>query len=219
MLTYPLKDFFPVTDRLDTKGGFPVGSDGALLVNVGGGMGHDLREFKAQFPQMPGKIVLQERPEVIQQIKDTILGVELMEHNFFTGQPIRGKAAPKQRLPRPSNYSVEFAKCVIGARAYYLHSVLHDWDDAKCRQILTNLRPAMHPRFSKLLINELIIPDSGVAWSVTSMDWLMMALGAVRERTASDWVALLESTGFRVVKIWTYEEGTESLIEAEVEQG
>lgn len=68
--------------------------------------------------------------------------------------------------------------------------------------------------FSKFLINELVVPDSRATWPKTSMDWLMMTLGAVRERTASDWVALLRSAGFTVVKIWTHEQGTESLIES-----
>ena len=34
-------------------------------------------------------------------------------------------------------------------------------------------------------------------------------------RTETQWKALLQSAGFKVVKIWTYEPGTESLIEAE----
>ena len=72
--------------------------------------------------------------------------------------------------------------------------------------------------YSKLLINEYVIPDKGATWSITSMDWLMLALGAVRERTELDWQLLLKSAGYRIVKIWTYEQGTESLIEAEIDE-
>ena len=71
----------------------------------------------------------------------------------------------------------------------------------------------MERGYSKLLINDFVVPDKGAAWSVTSMDWLMLALGAVRERTESDWRRLLESVNLKVVKIWTLEQGTESLIE------
>lgn len=74
----------------------------------------------------------------------------------------------------------------------------------------------MKPGFSKLLINEYVVPDMGAAWSVTSMDWLMMASGAVRERTEKQWRVLMEQAGLRVVQIWTYDQGTESLIEAEL---
>ncbi len=103
-----------------------------------------------------------------------------------------------------------------GAKAYYLHSVLHDGDDASCLKILNNIVPAMSPGYSKLLINENVVPDSGAAWPITSMDWLMMALVAVKERTEKEWRGLLQQAGLEVTGIWTYEQGTESLIEAEV---
>ena len=103
-----------------------------------------------------------------------------------------------------------------GAKAYYMHSVLHDWDDETCRKILSQLRSAMKPGHSKLLINENVVPNRQASWSMTSMDWLMMALGAVRERTESDWRHLLESSGYEIVKIWTFEAGTESVMEAVV---
>ena len=45
---------------------------------------------------------------------------------------------------------------------------------------------------------------------------VMMSILSAIERTEQDWRTLLESAGFKVVKIWTYEPGTESLIEAEL---
>ena len=74
----------------------------------------------------------------------------------------------------------------------------------------------MTPSFSKILINEFVVPDLGASWSVTSMDWVMMALGATRERTEKQWRALLETAGLQIVHIWTYDHGTESLIEVEL---
>ncbi len=85
-----------------------------------------------------------------------------------------------------------------------------------CLKILSNIVPAMTPGYSKLLINENVVPDFGAAWPITSMDWLMMALGAVKERTEKQWRGLLQQAGLEVKGIWTYEQGTESLIEAEV---
>ena len=75
----------------------------------------------------------------------------------------------------------------------------------------------MRPGYSKLLVNENVVPDVGAAWSITSMDWLMMALGAVRKRTEKQWRGLLGQAGLTVTGVWTYEQGTESLIEAETE--
>ncbi|MCJ1432413.1 hypothetical protein MMC27_001769 [Xylographa pallens] len=182
--------FYPVSERLEA--GLKKDDDAVLLVDVGGGMGHDLEDLKARFPDLKGRLLLQERPEVIRQIANLSPGFEVTEHDFFTAQPVKG------------------------ARAYYLHSVLHDWDDASSHRILTHLATAMERGYSKLLINELVVPDKGAAWSVTSMDWVMLALGAVRERTESDWRELLKSAGMKIVKIWTWEQGTESLIEAEL---
>lgn len=75
----------------------------------------------------------------------------------------------------------------------------------------------MRPGYSKLLINENVVPDVGAAWSITSMHGLMMALGAVRERTEKQWRGLLGQAGLKATGVWTYEQGTESLIEAEIE--
>lgn len=104
-----------------------------------------------------------------------------------------------------------------GARAYYMHSVLHDWPDDMCGKILANLTPALRRGYSKVLINENVIPDTGAYWETTSLDLIMMAIGS-GERTERHWHALLESAGLRIVKIWTAraQKGVESLIECEL---
>ena len=73
----------------------------------------------------------------------------------------------------------------------------------------------MQSGYSKLLINEFVVPDLGATSSVTSMDWVMMALTAVRERTETEWRALLGQAGLKIVGIWTHDRASESLIEAE----
>ena len=95
-------------------------------------------------------------------------------------------------------------------------SVLHDWTDEICAEILANLKPAMNPKYSKLLINEFVIPDTGAHWISTSLDISMMAIFATGERREQNWRRILEGVGFRITKIWTPEPGAESLIEAEV---
>ena len=95
-------------------------------------------------------------------------------------------------------------------------SILHDWPDEKCAEILASLKPAMTPKYSRLLINEFVIPDTGAHWISTALDILMMAVYSSGERSEQNWRRLLEGVGFRITKIWTSEPGTESLIEAEV---
>ncbi|KAL5359718.1 S-adenosyl-L-methionine-dependent methyltransferase [Aspergillus floccosus] len=117
--------------------------------------------------------------------------IEPMAHDFLTEQPIKG------------------------ARAYYLHSVLHSWPDEMCQKILANLVPALRPGYSKVLINENLIPPTGAQYETTGLDCIMMAIASA-ERTESQWARLVESAGLKIVKIWTVHKGVESLIECEV---
>ena len=97
-----------------------------------------------------------------------------------------------------------------------MHSCLHDWPDSKAHDILTSLRPSLTKGYSKLLLYENVIPDRGAHWLSTAIDMIMLTNFASCERTEGQWRALLEPAGFKIIKIWTYEPGTESLIEAEL---
>ena len=90
-----------------------------------------------------------------------------------------------------------------GARAYYLRNVLHDWPDDKCRLILSNLASAMIPGYSKILINELVLPDRGCSLVAAQVDINMMANLAATERSEWQWRELVESVGLKIEKIWT----------------
>ncbi|KAJ5189077.1 Winged helix-turn-helix transcription repressor DNA-binding [Penicillium cf. griseofulvum] len=181
--------FYPVQEQL--VDGVTIGQDDVLLVDVGGSFGHDLSDFRRKWPGAPGRLVLQDLPEVVASVKDLHPSIEVTSHDFFTEQPVKG------------------------ARAYYMHSVLHDWPDELCRKILANTVAAMRPGYSKLLVNENVIPDTGAYWETTSLDLIMMEIGS-GERTERQWHVLLESAGLKIVKIWTAQRGVESLIECEL---
>ena len=93
-------------------------------------------------------------------------------------------------------------------------SVLQDWSDDRCRAILQNLIPAMRKEYSKVLINENIIPTKSASWQITSLDWCMMALNGNSERMEVQWRELLGSVGLKVGGVWTKEKAAGSLIEA-----
>jgi hypothetical protein len=62
---------------------FPV-----LLVDIGGGVGHQCKDLKARYPSLRGDVVVQD----LQCAKDLELaGVQGMAYNFFEAQPVRGK--------------------------------------------------------------------------------------------------------------------------------
>ena len=200
-------NFYPVEENLvkDAK----TEHDAVFLVDIGGGKGHDLQELHRKHPKLPGKLVLQDIKGVIEEAKASGLEEKIvpMEHDFFTKQPIIGTFTHTME-----NYLLTS----LGARAYYIHSCLHNWPDSKAHDILTSLRPGLTKGYSKLLVNETVIPEEGAHWLSTSLDMVMMAISSACERTEQNWRVLLESAGFKVVKIWTYEPGSESLIEAEL---
>jgi len=99
-----------------------------------------------------------------------------------------------------------------------MHSVLHDWTDDVCEKILQQIVGAMKPGYSKLLINENVIPNKGADWQATALDMMMMTLFASKERTLSEWRQLLETPklGLKIVNIWSSKHSQESLIECEL---
>jgi len=71
--------------------GFHHSEDAVLLVDIGGGRGHDLQAFRNKYPDLPGRLILQDRPQVIQEVQGISDTIELMPHSFFDVQPIKGK--------------------------------------------------------------------------------------------------------------------------------
>lgn len=184
--------FYPVEERL-VQGLKPDNLDAAsAFVDVGGGTGHVLARLKAKVPSWNGRLVLQEQKSVVEIAKAEphATAIEAMVHDFLTAQPLKG------------------------ARAYYMRYILHDWQDEECRTILRNLKDAMTPGYSKILIHECVIADRNPSWQHTALDIYLMALLAAAERTETEWRALLDSVGLKVTGIWTKGAGNTSLIEA-----
>lgn len=183
-------DFYPVAERLLVQE-----QDKVLLVDVGGGKGHDLVKFHEKHSELPGKLIVQDLPAVIDDISEPLpTRIEAQKYDFFTPQPIRG------------------------AKAYYLRTVLHDWPDKQALKILRNIREVM-AEDSFLLINEGCLQEQGVSLFEAELDLSMMVLFASLERTQVQWNKLLKDAGFRVTglyksSVWT--PGNITLFEAVV---
>ncbi|KAJ6097481.1 O-methyltransferase family 2, partial [Penicillium canescens] len=181
-------DWFDIQNHIID--GFDVQSpDNVLLVDVGGGEGKYLREFKEKFPTAPGQLVLQDLPNVVSAIENPP-DVELMAHDFFTPQPVKG------------------------ARTYFMHWILHDWSDERCRSILTNIVAAMKPDYSRLILHESLLPDTNCDLSSACMSIMMMLQVAAFERSEEHWRDLLESVGLSHVTFYQSPGNGEGIIEA-----
>lgn len=82
-------DFYPVQQELVE--GACIDAEAVLMVDVGGGLGHDLVEFHRKHPKAPGRLVVQDLPSVIGTIQEIDKAVEPMGHDFFNEQPIKGE--------------------------------------------------------------------------------------------------------------------------------
>lgn len=85
-----------------------------------------------------------------------------------------------------------------------MHSILHDWPDEQCVEILTQLSKSMEPGYSKFLINENVIPPRHAYWEATALDIIMMTGFSSRERTKHEWEDLLGASGLRICNIVRY---------------
>jgi hypothetical protein len=80
--------FYPVYEQLIA--GKEVKDDDVLLVDVGGSFGHDLSDFRRKWPDVPGRLVLQDLPEVVKSVRDLHPTIDVTAHDFFTEQPVKG---------------------------------------------------------------------------------------------------------------------------------
>ena len=82
-------DFFPFEKEI--LEGFDRGRDAVMAVDIGGGLGHEMLSLKKKFPNLPGKLIVQDLPRVIASIQDPNSAFEPMTHDFFTPQPVKGR--------------------------------------------------------------------------------------------------------------------------------
>ena len=181
---------FPVHDII--LAGAKTDPSSVLLVDIGGGEGHDIASFHRAFPDAPGKLILQDLPPVIDNIKTLDSAITRHKHDFFSPQPVHG------------------------ARTYYLRYIFHDWPDADCLKIMQAIAGAMMPGYSKLVIFEWILPAKDVPLYPALLDINMMALLNGMERTEAQWRALLAKAGLKMTRTYKIAEDAEGLIEAEL---
>lgn len=180
-------DFYPFQERIldDSE----IDAHSVTVVDVGGGLGHGLVELRTRFLNIRGRLILQDLPKTVQQAVDPKGGFEAMPHSFYNPQPVKG------------------------ARTYYIRQVLHDWPDKECRIILEHLAAVMRRGYSKILLNEFVVPEDRISDFLNSCDLIMMGMSGGMERTKRQWDELVESAGLRIDRIWTLNEETESVLE------
>ncbi|CAD6586248.1 MAG: hypothetical protein ASARMPRED_002481 [Alectoria sarmentosa] len=180
-------DFYPFEQKLSAMS--RDNKHDIIFVDVGGALGSEIKELRKRYPELKGRMILQDRQETIDQVSPDPR-MEAMVHDFFMPQP------------------------VTGAQFYYLRNILHDWPNPLARLILQQISSAMTPGMSRLLINELVVPLQGSGLFPPHSDLNMMSICAGMERTEAQWRELLGSVGLEIAEVWSGEGETESIIEA-----
>jgi hypothetical protein len=177
-------DLYPV-ERLMVP---PMDENSVLLVDVGGNQGHDLVRFRERYPDIPGRLLLQDLPAVV--AGHAWEGIESMAYSFLDPQPVKS------------------------ARTYYFRAIFHDWPDHVCHKILQNTVSAMDPKHSRVIIVDFVLPDMEPSLLQASLDIQMMSIGSGAERSKHQWTELLQAAGLEIRGIWGGSPGMESVIEA-----
>ncbi|MCJ1240011.1 hypothetical protein MMC14_008011 [Varicellaria rhodocarpa] len=183
-------DIYPIQDKL--KDEERKNETSSTFVEIGGGLQREVSTLISRFPHL-SLFVLQHSPAAVSNLE--LDGIEVIAHDILEPQPIRG------------------------ARFYYLRHILYRSNDLDCIKILDELRLAMTPSYSRLLISEHIVPAEGASTHITHQDFNTMALTGGSERTEKQWRALLEKAGLEIKQIWQVNgEDGECLIEAMVSE-
>jgi predicted O-methyltransferase YrrM len=149
------------------------------LVDVGGGHGSLLRLALEQNTSARGTLF--DQPSVVQEAREVLAAAGLAERVELVGGSF-------------------FESVPGGGDAYLLKYILHDWDDARCEQILKNVREAIDSG-GTLLIFDTVIPAPGVPDFSLLMDLNMLVMTGGRERSEPELRQLLSRTGFELKRV------------------
>lgn len=94
----------------------------------------------------------------------------------------------------------DFFESVPPADVYLLKTILHDWDDERCGEILDNVAAAAR-RGARLVVIEMIVPPGPVQHLSKRTDLIMMGMHGGKERTETEFRSLLGSAGFQVDRV------------------
>jgi hypothetical protein len=149
------------------------------LVDVGAGYGPLTIAVLEKYPDIRGTVF--DLPEVIDAAP--------------ANMPVKNESVAR----RLSYVAGDMFKEVPPADAYVLKLILHDWDDASCATILTNVCNRLE-RGGRVISIDNVMPPLGDVSDVPSklLDVNMMLLLPGKERTRVEWEALYRGAGLTI---------------------
>jgi hypothetical protein len=149
-----------------------------LAVDVGGASGTIITALLRRNPALSGMIV--DLPHVIDQARAALV---------------------KQGMSsRCGAVAGDFFESVPEADLYLIKSVIHDWNDEQSIRILSNCSRNLRAD-GRVLVIETLLPEDDRPSSAPLIDINMMVLTPGRERTTSEYAALLKTAGLRIDRV------------------
>jgi hypothetical protein len=144
-----------------------------MIIDVGGGHGYLLSTILATSPGAHGTVY--DLPGVVKGASP-IDRIDFVGGDFFKSVP-------------------------AGGDCYVLKHIIHDWSDAQCVTILSNIVRAMAPK-GRVFVIEAVMPESPDAHPAKFMDVNMLAMteGGC-ERTETEYAALFRKAGLKLVQV------------------
>ena len=166
-------------------------STAKVVVDVGGGQANAMVPLLRSNPNLRG--IVMDMESVVAGARDALLRAGLDERcdviagDFFDSVP-------------------------AGGDVYLLSNILHDWDDEHCAKILRNVRAAMQPGRT-LVVVEAIVPPGPEPHQAKLIDMQMLVVLGGLQRTEAEFRELLAASGFEVVRVLV--DGMANMIAAE----
>ncbi|KAK3340029.1 S-adenosyl-L-methionine-dependent methyltransferase [Neurospora tetraspora] len=158
--------------------------NGALVVDVGGGIGHISASIAQAHPHLRFQVQdfedLKGATEELMEGKGVKDRVEFVPHNFFDPQP------------EPAR----------GAAVYFMRNILHNWSDLYCRRILKPIAEAMGKE-SRIVNCDIILPEPNSVPKTQdamtrALDLTMLSLFNAKEKSIDEWKELFASADGRL---------------------
>lgn len=149
--------------------------DEGVVVDVGGGVGGLLLAMLRARPGLRGVLV---------------------DHENVVAAHVLGELEPDRWRLAPG----DFFESVPAGDLYTIKSVLNDWTDDQCVQILSNCRRAMNPGATLLAIDTIIPPGNEPHFG-KDLDVLLLLLLPGQERTQPEFEKLFAGAGLRISRV------------------
>ena len=149
------------------------------ILDVGGGRGHFAAAVLEAHPQLEGAVL------------------DLPERIGAADAYLRGRGLGERCAAIGGNF---FDTVPVGYDVHILKWILHDWNDASCRQLLAQCRAAL-PADGRLLVVELLLPDGAAADgrlrpAIQTDLFMLVNFADSRERSLDEYERLLGDCGF-----------------------